>query len=91
MSSGPRQWRGPGVGAPRPRSRSDGPGRGPRRLQGRLRPPALTDAVPGPPVRVSGQRGVLQVFTDAAWRTMCADDWKDHHASVACAQLGFPR
>nr|KAF6476611.1 transmembrane serine protease 3 [Rousettus aegyptiacus] len=41
-------------------------------------------------VRVSGQRGVLQVFTDAAWRTMCADDWKDHHASVACAQLGFP-
>lgn len=49
------------------------------------------NAVPGPPVRVSGQRGVLQVFTDAAWRTMCADDWKDHHASVACAQLGFPR
>lgn len=44
-----------------------------------------------PPVRVSGQGGVLQVFTDAAWRTVCADDWKGHHASVACAQLGFPR
>lgn len=46
---------------------------------------------PAPPVRVSGRGGVLQVFTDAAWRTVCADDWKGHHASVACAQLGFPR
>ncbi|EPQ19898.1 Transmembrane protease serine 3 [Myotis brandtii] len=41
-------------------------------------------------VRVSGQNGVLQVFTEAAWRTMCSDDWKGHHASIACAQLGFP-
>lgn len=43
------------------------------------------------PVRVSGQSGVLQVFTEAAWRTVCSDDWKSHHATVACAQLGFPR
>lgn len=43
------------------------------------------------PVRVSGQNGVLQVFTEAAWRTVCSDDWKGHHASIACAQLGFPR
>ncbi|KAF6122228.1 transmembrane serine protease 3 [Phyllostomus discolor] len=41
-------------------------------------------------VRVSGQNGVLQVFTEAAWRTVCSDDWKSHHATVACAQLGFP-
>ncbi|KAK1344310.1 hypothetical protein QTO34_014875 [Cnephaeus nilssonii] len=45
----------------------------------------------GPPgVRVSGQNGVLQVFTEAAWRTMCSDDWKGYHTSIACAQLGFP-
>lgn len=43
------------------------------------------------PVRVSGQRAALQVFTAAAWRTMCSDDWKNHYAKVACAQLGFPR
>lgn len=43
------------------------------------------------PVRVSGQNGVLQVFTEAAWRTVCSDDWKSHHATVACGQLGFPR
>ncbi|EPY86159.1 transmembrane protease, serine 3 [Camelus ferus] len=41
-------------------------------------------------VRVSGQNAALQVFTAAAWRTMCADDWKSHHAAVACAQQGFP-
>ncbi|EGW02909.1 Transmembrane protease, serine 3 [Cricetulus griseus] len=41
-------------------------------------------------VRVSGQRAALQVFTAAAWRTMCSDDWKSHYAKVACAQLGFP-
>ncbi|XP_019521555.1 PREDICTED: transmembrane protease serine 3 isoform X1 [Hipposideros armiger] len=41
-------------------------------------------------VRVSGQNGVLQVFTAAVWRTMCSDDWKGHHANVACGQLGFP-
>lgn len=46
---------------------------------------------PHSPVRVSGQRAVLQVFTAAAWRTMCSDDWKNHYAKVACAQLGFPR
>ena len=43
------------------------------------------------PVRVSGQNAVLQVFTAATWRTVCAEDWKSHHATVACAQLGFPR
>lgn len=43
------------------------------------------------PVRVSGQNGVLQVFTAATWRTVCSDDWKGHHANVACGQLGFPR
>lgn len=42
-------------------------------------------------VRVSGQNAVLQVFTAAAWRTVCSDDWKGHHANIACAQLGFPR
>nr|XP_019601213.1 PREDICTED: transmembrane protease serine 3 [Rhinolophus sinicus] len=42
------------------------------------------------PVRVSGQHGVLQVFTAAVWRTMCAEDWKGHHANVACGQMGFP-
>ncbi|KAI4589597.1 hypothetical protein MJG53_000646 [Ovis ammon polii x Ovis aries] len=41
-------------------------------------------------VRVSGQNAVLQVFTAATWRTVCAEDWKSHHATVACAQLGFP-
>ncbi|KAF5927464.1 hypothetical protein HPG69_016102 [Diceros bicornis minor] len=41
-------------------------------------------------VRVSGRNAVLQVFTAAAWRTVCSDDWKGHHANVACAQLGFP-
>uniref|UniRef100_A0A8D1MLK7 Transmembrane serine protease 3 n=1 Tax=Sus scrofa TaxID=9823 RepID=A0A8D1MLK7_PIG len=41
-------------------------------------------------VRVSGRNAALQVFTAAAWRTMCSEDWKAHHASVACAQLGFP-
>ena len=46
---------------------------------------------PHSPVRVSGQRAALQVFTAAAWRTMCSDDWKNHYAKVACAQLGFPR
>lgn len=83
-SSGPRQWRGPGVGAQG--LGQLGPGRG-----GLWPPRALTTLCLAPPVRVSGQRGVLQVFTDAAWRTVCADDWKGHHASVACAQLGFPR
>lgn len=43
------------------------------------------------PVRVSGQRAALQVFAAAAWRTVCSDDWKNHHAKVACGQLGFPR
>ncbi|XP_057360900.1 transmembrane protease serine 3 isoform X2 [Manis pentadactyla] len=42
-------------------------------------------------VRLSGQNAVLQVFTAAAWRTMCSDDWQGHHANVACAQMGFPR
>eukprot|EP00071_Canis_lupus_P035410 XP_022268967.1 transmembrane protease serine 3 isoform X3 [Canis lupus familiaris] len=42
-------------------------------------------------VRVSGQNAVLQVFAAAAWRTVCSDDWRGHHANVACAQLGFPR
>lgn len=42
------------------------------------------------PVRLSGQNAVLQVFTAAAWRTMCSDDWQGHHANVACAQMGFP-
>lgn len=46
---------------------------------------------PTRPVRVSGQSAVLQVFTAASWRTLCSDDWRGHHASVACAQLGFPR
>ena len=46
---------------------------------------------PQSPVRVSGQRAALQVFTAAAWRTMCSDDWKNHYAKVACAQMGFPR
>ncbi|XP_073087398.1 transmembrane protease serine 3 isoform X5 [Manis javanica] len=41
-------------------------------------------------VRLSGQNAVLQVFTAAAWRTMCSDDWQGHHANVACAQMGFP-
>ncbi|XP_049484463.1 transmembrane protease serine 3 [Panthera uncia] len=41
-------------------------------------------------VRVSGRNAVLQVFTAAAWRTVCSDDWRGHHANVACAQLGFP-
>uniref|UniRef100_A0A8C0PEF9 Transmembrane protease serine 3 n=2 Tax=Canis lupus familiaris TaxID=9615 RepID=A0A8C0PEF9_CANLF len=41
-------------------------------------------------VRVSGQNAVLQVFAAAAWRTVCSDDWRGHHANVACAQLGFP-
>ncbi|XP_020926681.1 transmembrane protease serine 3 isoform X2 [Sus scrofa] len=41
-------------------------------------------------VRVSGRNAALQVFTAAAWRTVCSEDWKAHHASVACAQLGFP-
>ncbi|KAF4020636.1 hypothetical protein G4228_012296 [Cervus hanglu yarkandensis] len=41
-------------------------------------------------VRVSGRNAVLQVFTAATWRTVCAEDWKSHHATVACAQLGFP-
>ncbi|XP_037380672.1 transmembrane protease serine 3 [Talpa occidentalis] len=41
-------------------------------------------------VRVSGQDAVLQVFTAAAWRTVCTDGWRGHHAGVACAQLGFP-
>lgn len=31
------------------------------------------------------------MFTAAVWRTMCAEDWKGHHANVACGQLGFPR
>ncbi|XP_068401891.1 transmembrane protease serine 3 isoform X1 [Eschrichtius robustus] len=41
-------------------------------------------------VRVSGQNAALQVFTAATWRTVCSEDWKSHHATVACAQLGFP-
>uniref|UniRef100_A0A8C5KTC7 Transmembrane protease serine 3 n=1 Tax=Jaculus jaculus TaxID=51337 RepID=A0A8C5KTC7_JACJA len=41
-------------------------------------------------VRVSGKSAALQVFTAAAWRTVCFDDWKGHYANVACAQLGFP-
>ena len=53
---------------------------------------ALMTCLPvGRPVRVSGQNAVLQVFTAATWRTVCAEDWKSHHATVACAQLGFPR
>ncbi|XP_055975562.1 transmembrane protease serine 3 isoform X1 [Sorex fumeus] len=41
-------------------------------------------------VRVSGRHAALQVFTAAAWRTLCADDWRERHADLACAQLGFP-
>ncbi|XP_029794757.1 transmembrane protease serine 3 isoform X3 [Suricata suricatta] len=41
-------------------------------------------------VRVSGRHAALQVFAAATWRTVCSDDWRGHHASVACAQLGFP-
>lgn len=84
VSSGPR-----GPGAAR-----IGPRRGLRRGVCGRRPGAAgadQPLCPAPPVRVSGRGGVLQVFTDAAWRTVCADDWKGHHASVACAQLGFPR
>ncbi|XP_060053115.1 transmembrane protease serine 3 [Erinaceus europaeus] len=40
-------------------------------------------------VRVSGQRAVLQVFTAAAWRTLCSEDWEDQYGSIACAQLGY--
>lgn len=95
VSSGSRQWRGPAVGAPRARGSSDRAAEG--SAPGSLWPPPRGAAgadqplCPAPPVRVSGRGGVLQVFTDAAWRTVCADDWKGHHASVACAQLGFPR
>ena len=60
------------------------------RVSGSLRP--LTTCLPVHwPVRVSGQNAALQVFTAATWRTVCSEDWKSHHATVACAQLGFPR
>ena len=83
----------PPAGRGGPEAVEEGPGRvaeGPPPAGSGLRA-AKGPLCPRRPVRVSGRNAVLQVFTAAAWRTVCSDDWRGHHANVACAQLGFPR
>uniref|UniRef100_A0A671L686 Transmembrane protease serine 4-like n=1 Tax=Sinocyclocheilus anshuiensis TaxID=1608454 RepID=A0A671L686_9TELE len=42
------------------------------------------------PVRLMGDRLVLQVFSnEGGWRTVCADNWRTKHTRLACQQLGY--
>ncbi|XP_073696136.1 transmembrane protease serine 4b [Garra rufa] len=42
------------------------------------------------PVRLMGDRLVLQVFTnEGGWRTVCADNWRTKHTRLTCQQLGY--
>uniref|UniRef100_A0A8C2IEM4 Transmembrane protease serine 4-like n=1 Tax=Cyprinus carpio TaxID=7962 RepID=A0A8C2IEM4_CYPCA len=42
------------------------------------------------PVRLMGERLVLQVFVNkGGWRTVCADNWRTKHTRLICQQLGY--
>lgn len=42
------------------------------------------------PVRLMGDRLVLQVYINASgWRTVCADNWRTKHTRLTCQQLGY--
>ncbi|XP_026105345.1 transmembrane protease serine 4-like [Carassius auratus] len=41
------------------------------------------------PVRLMGERLVLQVFNKGGWRTVCADNWRTKHTRLICQQLGY--
>ncbi|XP_016306160.1 transmembrane protease serine 4-like [Sinocyclocheilus anshuiensis] len=42
------------------------------------------------PVRLMGERLVLQVFINkGGWRTVCADNWRTKHTRLTCQQLGY--
>ncbi|XP_029923578.1 transmembrane protease serine 4a [Myripristis murdjan] len=42
------------------------------------------------PVRLTSDRWVLQVYSaGSGWRSVCSDDWSEHHTQKACQQLGY--
>ena len=36
-----------------------------------------------------GKSGLLEVYYDNEWKSVCDDHWTDKDANVACRQLGF--
>ena len=34
--------------------------------------------------------GIVEVFYENEWRSVCDDFWNDEDAQVACRQLGLP-
>ena len=38
---------------------------------------------------VTKKSGLIEVYHDGEWRSVCDDYWTDEDANVACRQLGF--
>ena len=40
-------------------------------------------------IRIDTPSGILQICKDSEWKNVCARDWGNLDAAVACRQLGY--